>query len=43
MVIQAGMVTHTSIKDLLEMPIPRFLTIFLAIGNVLEKRNNRDG
>ena len=37
--ILAGMITHTSISDYLDMPIMRFYKVFLAIGNVLEKRN----
>ena len=36
--ILAGMITHTSIKDFLDMPIIRFYNIFLTIGKVLEKR-----
>ena len=36
--ILAGMITHTSINDFLEMPIMRFYRIFITIGTVLEKR-----
>jgi len=36
-VIQAGMVTHTSITDLLALPIVHFWYVFRAIANVIKK------
>ena len=39
--IQAGMITHTSIADFLEMPIGRFFNVFIAIAEVLEKRRRQ--
>ena len=38
----ASMTTHTPITDFLEMDIPKFLRIFIAICNVIEKRKNRE-
>lgn len=33
------MITHTSITDLLELPINRFCNIMIALSNVLKKRD----
>ena len=38
--ILAGMVTHTSIKDFMDMKIPRFFDLFITLMNVLEKRKH---
>lgn len=38
--ILAGMVTHTSIKDFMDMTILRFYDIFVTLMNVLEKRKH---
>lgn len=32
------MVTHTSITDLLGMKIRQFYRVYIAVGNVMEKR-----
>lgn len=37
--IAAGMVTHTSIPDFLNMTISRFFSVYSSIFSVLEKRN----
>lgn len=36
--ITASLVTHTSIKDFMDMTIGRFYQVFVAIANVMEKR-----
>ena len=38
----SSMTTHTPVTDYMNMEIPKFLRIFVAILNVLEKRNNRE-
>lgn len=38
--ILAGMVTHTSVKDLMDMTIMRFYDIFVTLVKVLEKRKH---
>lgn len=38
--IFASMTTHTPVTDFMEMTIPRFLRIFVAICKTLEKRRN---
>lgn len=35
------MVTHTSITDLLQMTIRQFYRVYVAVGNVMEKKNNK--
>lgn len=37
----AGMMTHTSITDLLNLTIKQFTQVFLSIINVMEKRKNQ--
>jgi len=37
-VIIAGMATHTSIPDFLNMTIRRFYQVFVSICDVMEKR-----
>ena len=32
------MATHTPVTDYLDMTIPKFLRVFIAICNVMEKR-----
>lgn len=38
----SSMTTHTPVTDYLNMEIPRFLRIFVAICDVIEKRKNRE-
>lgn len=37
----AGMATHTSITDFLNLTIKQFTQVFLSIIGVLEKRKNQ--
>ena len=34
------MLSHTSIKDLLDMTIRQFTNVAIALANVLQRRNN---
>jgi len=36
------MTTHTPVTDYLDMTIPRFLRIFMAICDVIEKKNRKE-
>ena len=38
--ILAGMITHTSITDFLNMTIRQFYRVFVSICDVLEKRKH---
>ena len=41
--ITASMVTHTPVTDYLDMTIPKFFRIFVAICDVVEKRRGHIG
>ena len=40
--ITASMATHTPVTDYLDMTIPAFLRIFVALCNVMEKKRRRE-
>ena len=37
-----GMITHTSMVELMELKIMRFVELYAATGRVLEKRNGNN-
>ena len=41
--IQVGMITHSSVTDLLKIPINLFFDIFVATAEVLRKKKVQEG